>query len=127
MPNLTCEQAVAEYLAATRAMNTERWVATFAPNAISHDPLGTPPHIGHEALRNFFNGILQRLKTFGLTEDHVSIAGNSAAIKWTAQATGHNGVAITFEGIDTIEVNEQGKIVLAKAYWNPAVLAPAIS
>ena len=119
--------AVAEYFAALRAMDAERWVAVFAPDAISHDPLGTPPHHGHEALRRFILSILALWTEVGLTEDFVSISGHSAAIKWTGRGTGRNGAHVTFEGIDCIEVNEAGKIVLVKAFWNPGPVIQAIT
>jgi hypothetical protein len=38
MSHTTCRQAVAEYFSALRAMDVDRWVDTFAPDAESHDP-----------------------------------------------------------------------------------------
>jgi steroid delta-isomerase len=49
----TVENTVATYFAALRAMDVEAWVATFAQNATSHDPVGQLPLQGHAALRFF--------------------------------------------------------------------------
>lgn len=119
MPNL-CEAAVAEYFAALRAMDVERWVNTFAPDAVSHDPVGAPPHTGHDALRQFLTGIASGFSSVGLTEDHVFVNGNSAAVKWTSKAVAPNGRSAVFEGVDVIDCNDEGKIMTVRAFWNPA-------
>ena len=119
MPNTTA-QTVAEYFAALRAMDVDRFVNAFAPDAVSHDPVGTPAHHGHDAIRAFFTGVASLFETFGLTENHVFIIGNSAAVKWTGNGIGRNGKTITFEGIDVLEVNPEGKISEVHAYSDPA-------
>lgn len=125
MPN-DCKQAIAEYFSALRAMDTDRWVNTFAPNAESHDPVGAPPLKGHTALREFLNGVMSLFETVGLTEDHVFITGNSAAVKWTGRGVGRNGRSVTFEGIDVIDCNEEGKITSVRAFWDPAPVIAAV-
>lgn len=113
-------KAVKAYFAAIRAMDAELWVATFAPNAVSYDPVGAPPAVGHDGLRQFFAAIVGAFKKVGLTEDHVFIAGGCAAVKWTGRGKGKNGREVTFEGIDIFEFNDAGQIQTLRAYWNPA-------
>jgi steroid delta-isomerase len=116
------QKAVADYFAATRAMDAQAWVSTFAADAISNDPVGAPPTSGHDALRQFFDGIVGAFEKVGLFEDQVFVSGNEAAVKWTGRGTGKNGREITFEGIDVFEVNDEGKIQTIRAYWNPAAM-----
>ena len=116
----TVSQAVRAYFAAIRAMDEQTWVNTFAEDAVSHDPVGAPPIVGHQKLAEFFQTITAAFKEVGLTEDQVFIAGNSAAVKWTGKGTSKQGRAVHFEGIDVIVVNEAGKIETLHAYWNPA-------
>ena len=116
----TIQKVVADYFAAIRAMDADAWAATFAEDGITHDPVGTPPHQGHAAIRQFLLGIASAFEQIGLTEDQVFIAGNEAAVKWTGRGVGRNGRQVTFEGIDVITVNEAGKIQTVRAYWNPA-------
>src|SRR5918998_2182470 len=113
-------RGVKDYFAAIRAMDVEAWIATFAPDAVSYDPVGAPPTAGHDALRQFFGAIVSAFKKVGFTEDHVFIANNEAAVKWTGHGTGTNGREVRFEGIDVFEFNEEGKIRTIRAYWNPA-------
>ncbi len=117
---ITNEQAVAEYFASIRSMDVERFVSAFAPNATSHDPVGAPPHHGHEALRSFLSGVFSLVDSIGLTEQSVFLAGNSAAVKWNGKGVGKNGKSVNFEGIDVLEFDSEGKIILVHAYWDPA-------
>ena len=118
MEKLTVEQAVKAYFKALRAMDVEAWVGTFAADAVSHDPVGSPPLEGHGALRAFLSGVLGLFERVGLQEDRVFIAGNEAAVKWTGQGRGKNGREVRFEGIDVMTVNEAGKIQTVRAYWD---------
>ncbi|MBI3940406.1 MAG: nuclear transport factor 2 family protein [Acidobacteria bacterium] len=114
------QKIISEYFAAIRAMDCARWVATFAEDAVSYDPADSPPVRGHENLRRFFTAVTAAFQKVGLTEDHVFVVGNSAAVKWTGQGTGRNGRDVGFAGIDIIEVNPQGKIQTVRAYWDMA-------
>ena len=113
-------KVVKAYFAATREMDQKAWVNTFAEDAVSYDPVGGPASEGHQKLGEFFQSILGAFKTVGLTENHVFVAGNSAAVKWTGNGVSKQGKKVRFEGIDIINVNEAGKIQSLYAYWNPA-------
>lgn len=113
-------RAVRAYFLAIRAMDVDAWVNTWAEDATSYDPVGSPALTGHGALREFFESICKNFKSVGLTEESVFVAGNSAAVKWTGQGTSTTGRDVKFEGIDVFEVNEDGKITKLWAYWNPA-------
>jgi steroid delta-isomerase len=115
-------KGVADYFLAIREMNLEAWLATFAADAISHDPVGAQPLVGHDSLRQFFTGIAGAFETVGLTEDSVFVSGNGAAVKWTGHGVGKNGREVSFEGIDVFEFNPDGKIQLMWGYWNPAAM-----
>ncbi len=113
-------KAVRAYFAATRAMDQQAWVNTFAEDAVSYDPVGALPTRGHLRLGEFFQTIAGAFKEVGLTEDQIFIAGSSAAVKWTGRGTSKQGRRVHFEGIDVFEIDETGKIQTLHAYWNPA-------
>lgn len=113
-------KAVKDYFAALRAMDQQAWVNTFAEDAVSHDPVGAPPIVGHQKLGEFFQTITAAFKEVGLKEDEIFIAGNGAAVKWSGRGISKQGRKVHFEGIDVLEVNEVGKIQTLHAYWNPA-------
>ena len=113
-------RTIKEYFAALRAMDEKAWVNTFAADAVSYDPVGTPAMEGHQKLAEFFQTITAAFKEVGLSENDVFIADNSAAVKWTGRGTSQAGKIVKFEGIDVFEFNEAGKIQTLRAYWNPA-------
>lgn len=112
--------AVRNYFAAIRAADPQAWIDTFAEDAVSHDPMGAPPIVGHEKLAEFFQSITSAFKEVGLTEKEVFVAGGGAAVKWTGRGISQAGRKVHFEGIDVFELNEDGKIQTLRAYWNPA-------
>ena len=124
----TTAETVAEYFAAVRAADVDRWVNTFTPDAITHDPVGTPPIVGHEALHGFLTHIITSFKSVALTEDQVYVNGVSAAVHWHGLAIAQSGKQVHFSGIDVIDTNGEGKITLVRAFWDPApvfaLLAP---
>ena len=71
--------------------------------------------------------LVSLFETVGLTEDHIFLVGDTAAVKWTGQGRGRNGKNVSFEGIDVIECNSEGEIVLGHAYWNPAPVVAAVT
>jgi|SRR6185503_1905886 steroid delta-isomerase len=113
-------QTVRDYFEATRSMDEQAWVNTFAADAVSYDPVGGPRIEGHQGLATFFQSIVGAFKEVGLHEEQIFIAGNGAAVKWTGRGVSRQGNKVRFEGIDVFEINEQGKIQNLHAYWNPA-------
>ena len=114
------QSAVAAYLAASAAMDANAVADAFAPDGVSNDPAGTPPLEGRTAIRQFMEGTVTEARSVTTTPDQIFIAGDSAAFKWTVQLMTKNGRSVTFEGIDVIQVNDDGKIQSLHAYWDPA-------
>ena len=120
MTTTAIPKLIQDYFAATRAMDVEAYLAAFAHDAINYDPVGGEPLNGHEAMRQFFMGIVGLFDRVGLTEEFVTVAGNEVAVKWKGEGISKNGKEVVFEGIDIFELNSDGLIQTLKAYWNPA-------
>ncbi|UIE37715.1 nuclear transport factor 2 family protein [Leptodesmis sichuanensis] len=119
------QAVVQDYFAATRSMDGEAWVATFAPDGVCYDPASPPLH-GHTALRGFFQQITGLFDRVGLQEEFMSIQGNEVAVKWIGRGVSKNGREVTFAGIDIFEINDQGKIQVVKGYWDPVAMMAAL-
>ena len=61
-----------------------------------------------------------------LTEQSVFICGNSAAVKWVGKGRSHAGKDFSFEGIDVIDCDENGKIVKVYPSVDPSSHATEI-
>ena len=116
------EQTVSDYFAAVRSLDAEAFVAVFAPDAVSHDPVGAPPVSGYDGLRKFFKGIESTFSQLIMTETAVYINKNEAAVHWQAEGTGQNGKTTVFSGIDVFTCNDEGKISSLRAYWDPRAM-----
>ncbi|BAY07662.1 nuclear transport factor 2 family protein [Calothrix sp. NIES-2098] len=121
MSSEVIQKVIAEYFAATRAMDLNTWLSTFAPDAISYEP-ERPALTNHDALSKLFQDIAGLFEKVGLQEESIFITNNQAAVKWTGYGIGKNGREVTFEGIDIFEINELGKIQKMWAYWHPAAM-----
>lgn len=114
------EAVVATYFTNIAAMNPEAWLETFAADALSYDPVGNPPTKVHEGFREFFGQLQAVFERLESITEHIFVAGNEAAVKWTTRGISKSGKTVTFEGITVFEINNEGKIQTTRAYWNPA-------
>src|SRR3981081_764438 len=120
-------KAVAAYYAALRAMDVEAWVATFAVDGVSQDPVSSPPVVGHAALRQLAINMWGSWDNIGPRAQQVFVSGNEAAVKWVGYGRAKNGREAQFEGIGILTVNDQGKIQSIRAYWEPAQVMTQIA
>jgi steroid delta-isomerase len=123
----TTPPVLAAYFDATRRMDKAAWVACFAADAVSHDPVGAPPHAGHAALGAFFDGILGLVESIALWEDLVSGSGDEIAVTWTMVGRGKNGKAFRMRGVDVFRLDAQGRIRELRAYWPAGELVALLS
>jgi steroid delta-isomerase len=88
----------------------------FAADATLEDPVGSPPCIGGEAIRQFYTRIMKeggaRLELNG----PVRTTARSAAFAFSSYLT-RDGVDIRIDPIDVFEFDEAGKIKSMRAYW----------
>ncbi|MFL9457341.1 MULTISPECIES: nuclear transport factor 2 family protein [Nostocales] len=119
---MTIEAVISSYFVNFAEMNPESWIENFTEDAVSYDPVGHPPTKIREGFRDFIGQLRATFEKLEAKTEHIFIAGNEAAVKWTMQGVAKSGKSVTFEGITVFEVNEAGKIQTTRAYWNPAAL-----
>lgn len=107
-------QALVEsYVAAVGRQDLEGVLAVFADDVVQEDPIGTPPNVGIDAVRDFFE------KSFGMpfsTEftGPVLVTGDYAAFHFTIRIPlGEETMVVRV--IDQIRVNGDGKIAELRA------------
>jgi steroid delta-isomerase len=122
MTSEAVREIVAAYFAALRAGDVEAWVATFAEDGISHDPVGAETIAGRTALRAFAKNMWGMWDRLGLQEREIFVCGNEAAVKWTGYGRTREGREVRFEGIDIVTINLEGKIQSMRGYWDAAAV-----
>jgi steroid Delta-isomerase len=116
------ELCIQDYFVAICQKDVEAWVATFAADGANHDPAGTPPNVGHAALRQFFVTVISAFESVLIAAEQVMVCGDRAAVKWRAEGVGKNGRAVRFAGLDVFEMNMAGKIQSLWGFWDPAAM-----
>ena len=122
-PNQTIERVVAAYFSALREMDVERLLELFDEDAVSWDPVGSPPMRVRDKSNNYFRALSTIFSKMALREEEVFVAGSEAAVRWTGVAILRtNPREVDFEGISVFEINEQGRIQSVRSYWDKATL-----
>jgi steroid Delta-isomerase len=116
--------AVDAYVEAYRRNDRDAFLATFARDAVWHDPVGAPPHEGHAGIGAFWDQAHQMAEKIVLEPTDVIVCGDEAAMVFTINAETAGG-ALTFDAVETFLVGEDGKITLLKAYWDMSRARPA--
>ena len=109
-------ELVARSLATFATGDREGRVALFAPDASFEDPVGTPPMIGHDALRAFFSqGSAMKMSA---ELERIAICGNEAAYAFRARLDAGEGGQVTIHPFETLVVGDDGLIVQMRAYFD---------
>lgn len=111
-------RAVERYVAAFDDSDPGAVRDLFAANATVEDPVGTPPHVGHEAIHAFYARSMKtgaRLKL----EGPVRTADNTAAFPFSVHLTLADGPT-RIDVIDLFTFDDDGKVTSMRAYFGPA-------
>ena len=118
MPTPEQVKAAAEgYVAASNANDRQSVLAHFAPDAVWFDPVGQPPHVGTEGIGAFFDLTRTMAESIEMKLIDVIVAGGEAAMTLEIHVT-IGGSETIMDCIETLEVNDDGKISGMKAYWD---------
>ena len=103
--------------------NKQEVINAFAEDARWHDPVGSPPHVGHQGVSEFWDQTHELADAVELKPTSIYASGNEGAMVFEIRTTiGEQAFAMS--AVETFEFDDQGKIKLAKAYWDPADMKP---
>lgn len=111
------EAAVHAYVEAFAKGDPELAVAIFADNASVEDPIGSPPHVGGEAIRAFYAASMATGATLHLSGP-VRVAAAHAAFAMQVRLR-WDGKDMAIDVIDTFAFDDEGKVTEMKAYFGP--------
>ena len=118
MPSPEQVKAVVDaYVDGYRRNDKQAVLDLFRVDAIWHDPVGAPPHVGHEGIGAFWDQAHSMAQSIVLEPSNVIVCGDEAAMVFEIRVDTGAGKMI----IDVVEIftlDDDGKIVLLKAYWD---------
>jgi steroid delta-isomerase len=86
----------------------------YAPDATVEDPVGSPPHRGREAIREFYRASAGAVRLE--LEGRVRVAGNAGAAAMIARPTADPSLRI--ETLDVMTFDDAGLVTSMRAYWS---------
>jgi steroid delta-isomerase len=124
MPTPEEIKGVAEaYIAASNANDKDAVLALFAPDAVWFDPVGQPPHVGHDGVSEFFDQTRALADRIELELKEVIVCGTEAAMMLEIHAYMGDG-GMVMDCVETVEVDDNGKISGMKAFWDMSRARP---
>lgn len=108
---------------AVAARDKETWLSVFADDAIVEDPIGPSPfdpegkgHRGRDAIAAFWDKAIAATDKIEFNFVDTFACGNEEANVGSIVTTmaGHQ---ITTEGVFTYRVNDEGKLIALRAFW----------
>jgi steroid delta-isomerase len=86
----------------------------YAEDATVEDPIGSEPHRGRAAIRDFYRASAGRVRL--VLEGRVRVAGCEAAAAMLAYPTGADGMVV--DTVDVMTFDDAGLITSMRAYWS---------
>ncbi|KAM3090426.1 nuclear transport factor 2 family protein [Phormidesmis sp. 146-35] len=120
------QNLVTSYFSSLQSMDIAGWSENFTEDAVIYDPVGNPPSKARENAQAFFGLLSMAFEKLELSQDHIFIADNGAAVKWTMRGLGKSGKQGIAEGISVFEMHESGKIQQVSSYWDDAAMMAQI-
>jgi len=123
MPTSEEMQAVADgYVDAYKRNDKDALLALFRRDATFEDPVGTPAHVGHAGIGEFWDQS-HALAQIELVRQDLIVCGNEMAMRFEVHAT-VGDATMAIDAIDVFVVDNDGKIASLKAYWDMARARP---
>lgn len=107
--------ALQAYVDAVTGDDVEKIIELYAEDAVVEDPVGTPAHCGHNALREFYQAAVDSVEKMVL-EGNPRVREKWGACAMRAYPKGMD-LKFCMETMDVMEFNEEGKITRMTAYW----------
>jgi steroid delta-isomerase len=118
MPSSEQIRAVVDaYVDGYRRVDRAAVLALFRDDAVWHDPVGAPPHVGHEGIGAFWDQAHAMAERIELVPSSVIVCGDDAAMVFEIRAT-VGGNEMIFDAVEIFTLGDDAKISLLKAYWD---------
>ena len=115
-------QAVVDaYVDSYRRNDRQACLDLFAPDAVWHDPVGAPPHVGHEGVGAFWDQARAMADSIELVPKDVIVCADQAAMVFEIHVTlgGPDAPStMVMDAVEVFTVNDEGLIAELRAYWD---------
>jgi steroid delta-isomerase len=99
------------------------FLSLWARHGVLEDPVGTPSHQGVEALGAFWDGARELADRIELVPVAVIVTGDEAAMVVEIHAYIGDG-GLLMQAVDVMRVDDDGRLLSVRAYWDMATATP---
>ena len=124
--NEQIQATVDRYIGAYAQNDKAAFLALWAPDGVLEDPVGTPAHVGPDALGAFWDGAREMADHIVLKMDKAVIAGGEAAV--IIEINAHMGESgLVMSAVDVMRFDDDGLLTSVRAYWDMSTASPLTS
>lgn len=116
--------AVEAYVDAWTRGDREALLALFAADGVWFDPVGTPPYEGRAKIGEFWDSAHAGGSSLTPKVQRIAVCGNEAILLFRMVVRNPDGSGMGLDVCDQMVVDADGKIELAKAYWDSSCIVP---
>ncbi len=99
------------------------FLALWAPEGVLEDPVGTPAHVGVDALGAFWDGARELADRIVLKPKSTILAGGDAAV--VIEINAHMGEGgLVMQAVDVMQFDDDARLTSVRAYWDMATATP---
>ena len=106
------------YVDCWRTDDRARVLQLFAEDATLEDPVGTPAHVGREAIGAFWDRVHAMPMKMKPEVERIVACGGEGVLVFRMDAVAPNGMGMSVSIVDLFQFNEAGEISSFKAYWD---------
>jgi steroid delta-isomerase len=106
------------YVDSYRRNDKQACLDLFAPDAVWHDPVGEPPHVGHEGIAAFWDQTRTLAESIVLEPKDVIVCANQAAMVFEIHVTLTGGSTMVMDAVEVFVLDDDARISGLSAYWD---------
>jgi steroid delta-isomerase len=116
-------KVVDAYVDSYRRNDKQACIDLFATDAVWHDPVGEPPHVGHEGVGAFWDQARTMAESIELVPSDVIVCANQAAMVFEIHVNlpapeGSPPTTMIMDAVEVFVLDDGGKISQLRAYWD---------
>ena len=100
-------------------LDVDTLVSLFTHDGVFSDPVGTPAHRGHKAIREHVESLTGPFLALNFTvEKVVPVSATEVAVEWSLEAPTATGKTVHLSGFNNYRFNENGQLREVQEYWS---------
>ncbi len=122
---VTSEQirvAIESYVRAYNSDDLDLLLSVFAEDCVWEDPVGTPPHLGHDGIRKFWEFAHTDGAKLAPKAERIVVCGTEGLLVFTMVVRMPAGGGVNLKAVDRFVFNDEGRIQHGQAYWDDSCM-----